>query len=233
MSAFAKRLSDGLDVVLGSRVISLEDAAGAFRATDERGETHSAPSLVVALPASQALDMLATVGGPKTEKLSALRHLLASASAARCLTVIADYASAKAPDWEMVYPEESRVLQAISHDSSKRPGPSRTIVVLQALPAWSRMQWEAGQDVWTEAMLADAARQVGDWAAAPEVVQPHRWRFAYLSGGGDLTSPFSVVFDDGTRIGCAGEAFAPGGGIQAAWRSGRQLAERWTRRDSR
>jgi predicted NAD/FAD-dependent oxidoreductase len=228
VSGFAKYLCADLDVVLETRVVSIERRDGAFRVEGERGETREAASLVLALPGPQALDLLTTLDG-QAENLAALSHLLASASTARCLTLIARFPATEAPDWEIVYPEGSRVLQMISHDSSKRRKPSRTILVLQALPCWSRERWTASEESWTGAMLAEAGRLIGDWATTPEDFQAHRWRYAFLSGGGDLTSPFSVVFDDGTRLGCVGEAFAPGGGVQAAWLSGRRLADRWTR----
>lgn len=128
------------------------------------------------------------------------------------------------PDREMAYPTESRILHLSSHDSSKRDAPRRTILVLQALPFWSRVHWDESEAVWRAAMLREAGRHFGDWAAAPQRALGHRWRYARASDGGELTRPLLLEFNEGARLGVTGECFARGGGVQAAWKLGRMLA---------
>jgi hypothetical protein len=160
--------------------------------------------------------------------LESLRALLREIGFVPALTVIALYpAGGPSPDWDMWYPEDSAVLQLISHDSGKRRRPARTALVIQALPAWSRKQWERPEAEWSAAMLGDVGRLAGSWAAKPETVQPHRWRFARVGSGGDLPGPMMVALPGGQRLGFAGDGFSPGGGVQAAWRSGRELAHRF------
>jgi predicted NAD/FAD-dependent oxidoreductase len=98
--------------------------------------------------------------------------------------------------------------------------------VLQALPGWSREQWDCPEVEWSAAMLEDAGRIAGAWITSPQIVQMHRWRYARVGGGGDLTGPMLVELPEGARLGLAGDGFSPGGGVQAAWRSGHELARR-------
>ncbi len=78
------------------------------------------------------------------------------------------------------------------------------------------------------ALLDEAARLLGPWAAAPSLVQAHRWKHAGTDRGAELSAPISLHFPadpaPGPRLGFAGELFAPGGGAAAAWMSGVRLA---------
>ena len=69
-------------------------------------------------------------------------------------------------------------------------------------------------------MIAEAARVLGRWAAGPRIVQPYRWRHARTDLGAELSARRSAFeLPGGARLGIAGELFAPGGGVEAAWRS--------------
>jgi predicted NAD/FAD-dependent oxidoreductase len=75
-------------------------------------------------------------------------------------------------------------------------------------------------------LLAEAASRLGPWAASPRFTWPHRWRLARVERGTELRQPLRLTLSGGQRLGVAGEVFAPGGGVQAAWLSGMRLAER-------
>lgn len=226
VTAFPKRLAAGLDVRLNSRVATVEPAADRWRLAHETGRESTARDLVLAIPTPQVLRLLGSWRDTPRE-LESLRALLREIGFVPALTVIALYpAGSPTPDWDMWYPEDSAVLQRVSHDSSKRRRPVRTALVIQAPPAWSRGQWERPEAEWSAAMLDDVGRLAGPWAARPETVQTHRWRFARIGSGGDLSGPMMVALPGGQRLGLAGDGFSPGGGVQAAWRSGRELAQR-------
>ena len=53
----------------------------------------------------------------------------------------------------------------------------------------------------------------------------HLWRHGRTASAGELTAPMAIPVRGG-RLGLAGELFHPGGGAQAAYLSGRALAER-------
>jgi predicted NAD/FAD-dependent oxidoreductase len=224
VSAFPKHLAEGLDVRLRSRVVSIAVEGGAFELATEDGTVHRARDVVSTSPAPQTRELLRTLDGTCTE-LDGIARLLDSTGSIRCLTLIAGYESGiDGPDWDVCYPEKSRVLQMISHDSSKRDGAGPTVLVFHGQPGWSTSQWD--DDAWHDAMLAEAADLVGDWATHPAWTQRHRWRYARSDRADELAGPVLVELPQGPRVGLAGELFSPGSGVQAAWRSGDTMAAR-------
>jgi predicted NAD/FAD-dependent oxidoreductase len=225
VTAFPKQLAAGLDIRLNSRLATIEPAANGWRVVDETGQEATAHDLVLTVPTPQALELLDSWHDAPRE-VEALRCVLREVGFVASLTVIALYpAGGPVPDWDMSYPEDSAILQLVSHDSSKRQRPVRTALVMQALPAWSREWWDRPATEWSAAMIEEAGRLAGSWAAEPETVQTHRWRFARI-GGGELSGPMMIKLPERRRLGLAGDGFSPGGGVQAAWRSGRELAQR-------
>jgi hypothetical protein len=224
VSAFPKHLAAGLDVRLEVEVVGLEATGAAVRVSAASGESLAAGTVVLALAAEQALRLLSAVPGAPPPLASACALLRLSRSLP-CLSLLALYpAGAPAPDWDVCYPEGSRVLQLLSHDSSKRRAPARLALVLQAHPAWSRAHLEdAG---WPDAVLAEAARLLGPWAARPAARHAHRWRHARNDRSAELAGPMLLSLPGGGRLGLCGDRFAPGGGVEAAWRSGRMMAGR-------
>lgn len=75
-------------------------------------------------------------------------------------------------------------------------------------------------------VLEDAANVIGPWVGRPKTRQAHLWRHARTSPECELSCPLLVNLEWGRHIGIAGELFAPGGGVEAAWLSGRRLALR-------
>lgn len=226
VTLFPKHLGADLDVRLQTRVRTVESAEDHWRVVDDKERVVTARDLVLAVPPPQGLNLL-NLHGERPRELASLEMLLREIGFVSTLTLLALYPTGgPLPDWEMCYPEDSAILQLISHDSSKRNRPERTVLVLQALPAWSRRKWEVKAADWSAAMLAEAGRLAGRWAAEPETVQIHRWRFARIGSGGDLARPMMVTQAGGRRLAFVGDGFHPGGGVQAAWRAGDELAQR-------
>ena len=100
------------------------------------------------------------------------------------------------------------------------------MLVLQGRPGWSAARWDEPREVWSGELLAAARELCGDQVARPAGTDVQRWRFARLTGGDAWTAPLLLPAGGDCRIGIAGEAAASGGGVQAAWRSGRMLADR-------
>jgi hypothetical protein len=144
-----------------------------------------------------------------------------------CLTLLAGYgAGAPEPPWDVCYPEDSRILQLISHDTAKRKDPVGVTLVCQARPAWSRHRLEDPPEAWSAEILQEAARVAGSWAARPVWTQTQVWRHARTDQRTELASPILLELPSGQRLGLAGESFAPGGGVEAAFTSGLRLARR-------
>jgi predicted NAD/FAD-dependent oxidoreductase len=224
VSAFPRHLAAGLEVRLKTEVVRLEAAGAALRLHTAGGDTLEAGTVVLAPAAEQADALLATMPGA-APGVAAARAILQMSRSQPCLALLALYpGDAPPPPWQACYPEDSPVLQLLSHDSSKRKPPARLALVHQAHPAWSRAHLDAPS--WPDAILAEAARLLGPWAARPSASEPHRWRFARHDRSAELAGPMLLTLPGGARLGLCGDRFAPGGGVEAAWRSGRMLAGR-------
>ncbi|MBK8181004.1 MAG: hypothetical protein IPK67_19375 [Planctomycetes bacterium] len=113
--------------------------------------------------------------------------------------------------------------QADPPDSSKRARPRRRALVLQARPAWSAAHLEDPADAISAALLGEAARLLGPWAASPAAVVHHRWRYAQVQSGAGFARPYLTAID-GARLGLTGEAFHPFCGAEGAFLAGQRLA---------
>jgi len=223
VSAFPKHLAAGLPLRLRANAVAVEPVGAGLRVRLEDGAAE-APVVVLALAAEQAHALLGTVPGLPPPVASA-RAVLEQARSQACLALIAVYPpEAPRPAWHCCYPDGSSVLQLAVHDSAKRQAADRTILVLQAHPRWSREHLD--DPTWPDALLEEAGRVVAPWAAAPGHREPHRWRHARNDRSAELTGPLLLALAGGAHLGLCGDRFAPGGGVEAAWRSGRALARR-------
>lgn len=225
LAAFPRHLAQGLTVKLSTRVLRLSVGERTLEVHTEAGEVLEARDVVVALALEQSRQLLSSL--PPIEEVAGAVALLGLFSSVPCLMLIAGYGlQTPAPEWDVQYPEDSPALQLIAHDSAKRKSPRAKVLMLQARPRWSRQRLEVPAATWATELLAEAAGRVGAWAAQPLFTSPHRWSYARVDRGSELAQPLSLCLPGGQRLGLAGDLFAPGGGVQAAWLSGRRLAER-------
>ncbi len=224
VSAFPKRLADGIAVRVEAPVARLALDGATPGVVLEDGEVVRARHLVLALAAEQVVRLLGAAG-ELPRSLAAVRALLEDTGSEPSLAVCAVYPpGTPAPGWEAWYPEESRILQYLGDESSKRASPPALGLVLQAHAAWSRQHLDDPD--WPALLLAEAARLAGDWAGRPVATHPHRWRFARTDLASELAGPILVRLPQGGGVGFCGDRFAPGGGVEAAWLSGRELGRR-------
>jgi predicted NAD/FAD-dependent oxidoreductase len=226
VSAFPKHLAAGLDVRLEVEVRGLAAAEGGVRLGVADGAVE-APVVVLALAAEQSLGLLAALPAAPPE-VNAARALLQTARSQPCLSLLALYPPGVAgPAWDAAYPESSQVLQVISNETSKRAdagGGGRTALVLQAHAAWSRERLRSAS--WPDELLEEAAHLLGPWAGLPAATYAQRWSYARLDRSAELSGPMLLGLPGGGRLGLCGDRFAPGGGVQAAFGSGRMMAGR-------
>jgi hypothetical protein len=225
LRAFPARLALGLDIRLETEVTGLRVVDGGFEVSTADGSRLRCRDLVLALALEQGRRLLR--GLPETREAEGLRALLELFASAPCLALVAGYAPGHPdPGWDLLYPEASEVLQLLAHDSTKRPDPRASVFVAQARPRWSRLHMGLDPEAWSALLLEEVVRILGPWAGSPLWTFTHRWEFARVDGGGELARPPRIVFGEGQALGLAGDVFAPGGGVQAAWLSGGRLAER-------
>jgi len=226
LTAFPKYVARGLGVRLESRVEALAQGRGGVVVRTEGGATTLAASVVLAVPPPAALQLLAPLAGAGREE-AAIAALLGMIGSQACLTVLAGYdPGAPRPSWDVRYPEDSTIVQMISHDSSKRAAPRFLVLVIQARPCWSRVHIEAADASWSAGIIDEAARLLGAWAGRPAWVEAHRWRFARTDRGSELSRPVAFSVRGGGQVIVTGESFAPGGGIEASWLAGSAAAAR-------
>ncbi len=226
VSAFPKQLAVNLDIRLNTHVTSLVSGANAFELQTEDGTTFEARTVVVTAPIEQTRELVKALPNISTE-LQSVRLLLDMISTEPCLTLLAGYPlDVPEPPWDVYYPEDSTAFLLMSHDSNKRAQKQFHTLVYQCRPLWSRERLEQDPDTWSRDVLDEAGRLVGPWATEPLWTDAHRWRFGRVESASALTSPVLLEFGPNQRLGLAGEAFAPNGGAEAAWLSGRRIAER-------
>ena len=222
MNAFPRHLAAGLEIRHGARVTAIEPLDGGFRVQAEDGGVAQARDLVLALALEETLALLGTLpASPLGASIQALLGLFASAP---MLTLVAGYPlDAPRPAWDLLLP--TGALQLIAQDSSKRTHPRFLTLVCQARAGWSRARLEQPAAGWARELLAEAAGVLGPWARKPLWTHPHAWRYARVDRSAELAQPVRMRFPGGPTLGLAGDVFAPGGGVQAAWLSGSRLAE--------
>jgi predicted NAD/FAD-dependent oxidoreductase len=181
---------------------------------------------VVALALEETLALLETLA--TTAELAPVQTLLGMFASVPSLTLLAAYPQGTpAPVWDILYPDTSEVLQLVAQDSSKRERPRHLTLVLQGRPRWSRDRLDLPVEGWSAALLEAASAVAGPWVLEPIWTSPHRWLHARVDRGNELARPLLTRFPGGPRLGLAGDVFAPGGGVQAAWLSGSALAQRF------
>jgi renalase len=224
VTAFPRKLAEGLPIRTDASVKALDLSGSLPVAVLEGGEAVRARHLVLALAPEQVLRLLD--GTPDLPRpLSAIRALLETSASEPSLSLCAAYPEGTpSPGWDAWYPEDSRVLQYLGNESGKREAPPFVGLVIQAQPSWARLRLDDPD--WPAALLAEAARVAGDWAGRPSETHAHRWRFARTDRASELAGPVLVRLPSGGSVGICGDRFAPGGGVEAAWISGRELGRR-------
>jgi hypothetical protein len=226
LTVFPKHIARGLDVRLETPVVSLSAASTGIHVHTVDGASLFASSVVLAVPPPTALRLLRSLvrEGRDAAAVGAVLGMIGSQA---CLTALAGYPlDVDRPSWDIGYPDDSAIVQVISHDSTKRRSARYVVLVSQARPCWSRVQFDEPEGVWIAELIRETARLVGAWAETPSWVQAHRWRFARSDRGSEMSRPVSLRVPGGGRVIITGESFVPGGGIEAAWLAGIASARR-------
>ncbi len=184
MSSFPKFLAQGLDVILEQRVTKVNLDANQWCLTlESTTELLTAPALVIAIPAPQALTLLEPLEGSILD--STFISKLRSVEFFPNITVMAGYpaTSKPLPQWRAMTFDNDNILGWVGFDSTKRLNPSQPVFVVQssASKASANLEIQDLQPVGQQ-MLHAAANSIGfDWLAYPDWLQVHRWRYAFPS----------------------------------------------------
>ncbi len=186
ISTIAKFLATGLTIRLNQRVESIHPIEQGWELQFEPSEMApianpaglTASAIVIAIPAPQALMLLEPVADIEI-LLTRLRSIQFSA----CISAIAVYSpqqNESALPWKGVTCVHDPAIGWIGLDSSKQNSPSQRVVVVQSTAAFASRHLEASDLTFIGQTLLDrAADLLAPWLKSPEILQVHRWRYAF------------------------------------------------------
>ncbi|WP_341527548.1 NAD(P)/FAD-dependent oxidoreductase [Nostoc sp. UHCC 0302] len=185
MSAIAKFLAQDLDILLNQRVIAITlTPENNWRLTlESNNEELIAKALVVAIPAPQALMLLAPLGESLLD--ATFLENLRAVEFYPSISAIAGYpaTSQPLPPWKALTFVDDVDLAWIGLDSSKRPNPQQPHFVVQSSANFAQRHLES-EDLQPagQYLLQRAAESLAlPWLNTPKWMQVHRWRYAFPS----------------------------------------------------
>ncbi len=224
MTALPRALAEGLELSAGRHVAGLEATQGGWLLhhlpADMVRPGKPLPAMepdvdgpfeavVVTAPAPQAAELLAPVA-------PGLAELLADVVYAPCWTWLAAFAAPL--DLPDVLRPESGPIGWAARNNAKPGRDAMEAWVVQASPEWSRAHLE--DDAHSIGAALRAALPAPAGVPEPLAQATHRWRYSLVEQA--LDRP--CVWDRGRGLGLAGD-FCLAGRAEAAWISGRALAE--------
>ncbi|AFY53440.1 putative NAD/FAD-dependent oxidoreductase [Rivularia sp. PCC 7116] len=181
MNVIAKFLAQGLQINRGERVKKIDlNFQNQWHLTSQTNQEFTASSLVVAIPAPQAVMILESfaqnlLDNNFLEKLRGVEYYPA-------ITVMAGYTESSAqPEWKAITFTQNSVLGWIGLDSSKRKNPTQPHFVIHSSADFAHKNFESEdlEQVGRE-ILHNAASGVNlPWLNNPQWMQVHRWRYAF------------------------------------------------------
>ncbi|MBE9181950.1 FAD-dependent oxidoreductase [Oculatella sp. LEGE 06141] len=191
ITAVAKALATHLEILRGHRAIAIAPTARrTWNVTVDSSASAEpvrveAKALVLAIPAPQALDLLEPVAHPG---LSTLLAKLRSVEFDPCISAIAHYAAAQKAafaeiPWNAVSFSGNPTLSWISIDSRKRLSSSEApLLVVQSSADFAKRHLNTPdlQPIGSQLMQC-AAQLLLPWLNSPDLLQVHRWRYAFAS----------------------------------------------------
>jgi renalase len=227
LTSVAKFLGQNLVVWRQQRAVALAptiDRTWAIEVeSNDQPLLFTAKVLVIAIPAPQALTLLAPLveQGLPAELLAALR----SVTFEPCITAIATYPATRFLDreklsWQAAVCPDDPQLAWIAVDSSKQVQPHQPTVVIQSTASFAQAHLETIDLPSVGAQLIEQAAQRLPWLAVPDVLQVHRWRYARVAR--PLLQPL-IHTPDPLPLLCGGD-WCGGANLESALRSGMQCA---------
>lgn len=226
ISGIAKFLAIGLSLRLNHRVTQIEARQG-WQLHCEFGETISAQAVVIAIPAPQAALLCESID-------AALLAQIQSVEYSPCISTLAVYpverqAEAAALEWKALVCTSDQELGWIGIDSTKQWNPVQPTVVVQSNAVFADQHLEDLdlQQVGAK-MLQRAADIAAPWLAEPEVLQVHRWRYAFPIQ--PLAKKY-LAADTGAPLLCTGD-WCGGNRVESAFQAGLATATELNQRFS-
>ena len=215
-SAIGKFLSTGLPLIQNQRVAKIELIAQKWHLQFENDSAITADSVIVAIPAPQAVTILESI--PDLDFLQTLKSVQYSA----CITAIALYpVQPHSLGWKAIVCPHDSDLGWIALDSSKQNSASQPVFIVQSNAAFADRHLDTTDLQPVGQHLLNKAAQVLPWLSAPQVLQVHRWRYAFPTQ--PLIEKYLTANTELPLI-CAGD-WCGGNRVESAFLSGLATAE--------
>ncbi|WP_336978602.1 NAD(P)/FAD-dependent oxidoreductase [Altererythrobacter fulvus] len=208
MNAIPKHIAHPLDVSAGVHVRGIARSSDGWHLAFEQGRAGPFDALVIALPAEQAAPLLGLY-------CLDMARVAVSAPSTPCWAAMLTFAL---PLEGPPVVTNSGIVAWAARNNSKPGRSGAEAWTIHATPEWSREHLERDPD-WAAAALSRAFLAASGTSQQPVAVVGHRWRFA-LSGSAGR----GALWDSTSRLGVCGD-WLIGPRVEAAWLSGRRLAE--------
>jgi renalase len=182
MSALAAGLAAGLAIETGLRIVGLQATSAGWwldckEATDQLATRYGPfDELILALPPSQAWDLIATAA-PAHPCCALLEHHRQTLQP--CLAAMVEFGSPLNLPAAGLFVEDP-VLGFVAHDGSKPGRGDRPTYMLHATATWSAAQVEREPAQFASDMLHALARLLDRRLPDPSILVGHRWRYALM-----------------------------------------------------
>lgn len=209
VQAMAKALGT---VSWNTRVEQLTRLDSGWRLSTSDGKTQTATTVLTAIPAEQASDLLQQVA-PEFAQIAG------SVTSEPCWAVMVAF-DRRLPIARDIFREPKKRISWAARDSAK---PGRTGVenwILHASPKSSRQIIDRPKEEAAEILLADFFAQTGTEPVKPMHLAAHRWLYAQPAS----LAAEPAYFDANARIGIAGD-YLHSPRVEGAWLSGAALAD--------
>lgn len=208
MNALGKALTDGLDIVKGTKITEMERLGGQWYLTDESGKTWGQYDHVIcAIPSPQAQALL-----PENFED---RAPLMDVKVLPTFTVMLGFAGPWSGDWDALWPK-SDILDIIAVNSTK-PGRDKSVtsIVVHAKSPWSAARVDDDKEAVMDTIIAEFETETGMDRRLIKHKAVHRWLYANVSepAGKDF------LFDTAQNLVACGD-WCLEGRAEAAWISG-------------
>ena len=218
MNAPVKALLADLPAHTRCRIEKISHVAGAWSLVADDGRRYGPfAALVAAVPAPQAVALLATAG---EGLVASLILRLGGVSMAPCWSALAAFTAPLGLGGPTVRFQDGPLAWAGCNASKPGRGTAETWT-LHATPEWSRDWLEREPGDIGPALLDALGVQLGRTIPRPSYLAAHRWRYALVERA--LGEP--CLWDPALRLGLCGD-WCLGPRVEAAFLSGMALAER-------
>lgn len=209
MNSIGKLLGEGINVRTKIKVTRVQPKQNAWRVSSDTGETFEAQTLILNMPAEQALNLCAFDLGEVRQQLE---HVVMEP----CFALMLGYDKSLVPDWQGLHVDIPSPTSWISHDSSKRPSANETVLVVHSTPQFAKEHFEDNPEI-VKTTLHSALCTLLSAFNQPSWSDLQRWKYALASTF--LEQPF---LQHGSLYFCGD--WCGGAKLEAAYLSGLELA---------